>query len=127
MRRHHGKHCSMLINVSRFVEIQKTVRTYVNVYLKSLKEAVKANYAMPEQVSDKNRYMLQLKTVFENSYSDCNVTWSKVKTELFNAVNSIRTFVVNSKSDESLNYKQYEKDGTGLTAIAIGGLSYPGG
>lgn len=123
LRRHHGKHCSMLINVSRFVEIQKTVRTYVNLYLKNLKEAVKANYAMPEQVSDKNRYMLQLKTVFENSYSDSNVTWSKVKTELFNAVNSVRTFVVNSKSDESLNYKQYEKDGTGLTAIAIGGLS----
>lgn len=123
LRKHHGKHCSMLVNVSRFVDIQKVVRTYINIYLKSLKEAIKANYAMPEQVSEKNKYMSRLKGVFEHSYNHCNVTWLDVKSELLNAIDVVRTFVVNSQSDEQLNYKEYEKEGTGLTAIAIGGLS----
>jgi hypothetical protein len=35
----------------------------------------------------------------------------------------LRIFVINSKSDEVLDYKKYEKEGVGLSAIAIGGLS----
>ena len=35
----------------------------------------------------------------------------------------MRVFLVNSKSDETLDYKRYEQDGIGLTAIAVGGLS----
>jgi hypothetical protein len=35
----------------------------------------------------------------------------------------LRIFVINSKSDEVLDFKKYEKEGIGLTAIAIGGLS----
>lgn len=123
LRRHYGKHSSMLINVSRFVDIQKIIRIHVNVHLKKLKEAIKASYAMPKDISDKNEYMACLKIVFEDSYYDCGVTWDNVRAELFEAIDSIRTFVVNSSSDEALNYKKYEKDGTGLTAIAIGGLS----
>lgn len=123
LRQHYGKHSSMLINVSRFVDIQKVVRTHINIHLKSLKEAVKANYAMPENVSEKNQYMAKLKSVFENDYSNSGITWIEIKTKLFDAIDAIRTFVVNSGSDEYLDYKKYEKDGTGLTAIAIGGLS----
>ncbi|WP_392566809.1 Z1 domain-containing protein [Utexia brackfieldae] len=123
LRRHHGKHCSMMINVSRFVDIQKSVQLHINMYLKSVKEAIKANYAMPEAFSVKNSYMQQLQKVFKKSFSDCNVTWCEVKTELLNAITAVRTVVVNSSSGESLNYKKYEKNGTGLTVIAIGGLS----
>ncbi len=123
LRGHHEKHSSMLVNVSRFVDIQKDVRGHISVYLKRLKEAIKANYAVPDSVSGKNEYMIQLKDIFEVDYCDCDTVWSDIKKELFEAVDSIRTFVVNSKSDELLDYKKYEKDGTGLTAIAVGGLS----
>lgn len=123
LRNHHGKHCSMMINVSRYVDIQKSVMSHINIYLKHVKEAIKANYAMSEEISANNSYMQQLKKVFEKSYSDCNVAWSEVKNELFKAVAAIRTVVVNSSSGETLHYKKYEKDGKGLTVIAIGGLS----
>lgn len=121
-----NKHCSMLINVSRFVDVQKRVKSHVSLYLKRLREAIKANYAMPDGVSDNNLYMQSLRKVFEEDYSDCGLTWNAVINELFGAVDSVKLFVVNSdkkKSDEVLDYKRYEKTGSGLTAIAIGGLS----
>jgi len=117
------KHCSMLVNVSRFVDVQALVRTHISVYLKKLKEAIKANYLMPDSVSQKNENMEQLKLVFEADFWDADVSWKELKRALYDAAESIRTFVVNSKSDEPLDYKKYERDGHGLTAIAVGGLS----
>jgi len=117
------KHSSMLVNVSRFVDIQNVVRTHINVYLKKLKEAIKANYLMPEGVSEKNEHMQLIRSVFEEDFYDCDVEWDEVKQALHDAAESIRTFVVNSKSDEPLDYKRYERTGVGLTAIAVGGLS----
>jgi hypothetical protein len=123
LRGHANKHCSMMINVSRFVSVQQTVRDFVSIYEKKLREAVKANYAMPEPMSEKNAYMKALRGVFDSSYADCGHSWAEVKVALWSVFESLRIFVVNSKSDEALDYKKYEKDGYGLTAIAIGGLS----
>lgn len=123
IRGHNAKHSSMLVNVSRFVDIQNVVRTYINVYLKKLKEAIKANYLMPESVSKKNEHMQLIRSVFEEDFYDCDVEWDEIKQALHDAAESIRTFVVNSKSDEPLDYKRYERTGVGLTAIAVGGLS----
>jgi hypothetical protein len=123
LRGHNAKHSSMLVNVSRFVDIQNVVRTLINVYLKKLREAIKVNYAMPDAVSDKNEHMQHIKSILESDFIHSGVTWSELKPILYEAVGSVRTFVVNSKSDEPLDYKKYERDGLGLTAIAIGGLS----
>ena len=123
LRGHAKKHCSMLINVSRFVPVQRTVRDFLSVYEKKLREAVKANYAMPEKSSSQNQYMKSLRTVFDEEYADCGLSWEEVKSALFGAFEHLRLFVVNSKTDEALDFRKYEKDGIGLTAIAIGGLS----
>lgn len=125
-RGHTNKHCSMLINVSRFVDVQKRVKSHVSLYLKRLREAIKANYAMPDDTFNGNQYMKRLREVFDEDYSDCSVSWSAVLNKLFESVKSIKLFVVNSdkkRSDDILDYKKYEKNGLGLTAIAIGGLS----
>ena len=120
------KHCSMLINVSRFVDVQKRVKSHISLYLKRLRDAIKGNYAMPDGISESNVYMQRLKDTFEIEYSNNDLPWELVRNELFTAVDSVKIFVVNSdkkKSDEVLDYKKYEKTGSGLTAIAIGGLS----
>jgi hypothetical protein len=123
LRGHDAKHSSMLVNVSSFVDIQNEIRTHINVYLKFLKEAIKANYSMPDSVSQKNNYMEQIKSVLDSDFSESGVTWDCLKPVLFESVDSIRTFVVNSKSDEPLDYKMYEREGRSLTAIAVGGQS----
>lgn len=126
IRNHRGqenKHCSMMVNVSRFVNVQKAVRNLISVYEKKLREAVKANYAMPESVSSKNECMQALRKAFDAEFSGCGVGWDEVKAKLNSVFDNLRLYVVNSKSDEVLDYKKYEKDGHGLTAIAVGGLS----
>lgn len=117
------KHCSMLINISRFVSIQKQVKSLISLRVERLRDAVKANYMMPDSVSETNVYMEDLRNAFESQFSDCGSTWSEIKKSLWDVFKNLRTYVINSKSDEVLDYKKYEREGVGLTAIAIGGLS----
>ncbi|SDH78840.1 Z1 domain-containing protein [Pseudomonas flavescens] len=123
-----GKHCSMLINVSRFVSVQKEVRSFIGLRLDRIREAVKANYMMPEATSSKNEHMARLRAEFdaefaENEFGERHYGWDEVRAALWGVFENLRTYVVNSKSDEVLDFAKYEKEGIGLTAIAIGGLS----
>lgn len=123
IRRQKNKHCSMLINVSRFVAVQRGVRDLVSLYESAMRQAVKANYAMPEKTSQRNKYMASLRAAYDSQYADCGASWEEVKAALWSVFDNLRLYVVNSKSDEPLDYKKYERDGHGLTAITIGGLS----
>jgi hypothetical protein len=118
-----NKHCSMLVNVSRFVPVQRTVKSLLAIYEKSLREAVKANYAMPESSSVKNEYMQALRAIYDTEFSGCGEDWSTVKSKLYSAFDTLKLLVINSKSDDVLDYSRYEKDGHGLTAVAVGGFS----
>lgn len=117
------KHCSMMINVSRFVPVQKAVRDFISLREKKIREAVKANYMMPESVSSANLYMQELRATFDAEYAHAGFTWEEVKFALNDVFEHLHTYVINSKSDETLDYSKYEKAGIGLTAIAVGGLS----
>ena len=113
----------MMINASRFVSIQKEIRNFISIRERRLREAVKANYMMPEEVSSKNQYMSALRETFESEFGDCEFDWDDVKTALWGAFEHLRLYVVNSKTEDVLDFKRYEKEGIGLTAVAIGGLS----
>ena len=117
------KHCSMMVNVTRFVIIQRFVRDKISLRMKKMREAVKANFRMPDAIADRNEYMQALKERFTGDFKNCSVTWSDVKKELFAILEHLRIYMVNSKSDEVLDYKKFEREGHGLTAIAVGGLS----
>lgn len=118
-----GKHCSMMVNVSRFVPVQKAVRDFLSLREKKIREAVLANYAMPEEVSSRNAYMQGLKHAFDAEYANAGFTWAEVKTALSGVFEHLHLYVINSKSDEVLDYARYAKEGVGLTAVAVGGLS----
>ncbi|MDE0511009.1 MAG: Z1 domain-containing protein [Gammaproteobacteria bacterium] len=123
LRGHANRHCSMMINVSRFVSIQRSVKDLISVYIKKMREAVKANYRMPDAVADRNEYMQALKDRLVSDYNHCGIVWSDVKEKLYAVLENLRIYAVNSKSDEVLDYKKYEQEGHGLTAITVGGLS----
>ncbi|PUA27738.1 MAG: endonuclease [Cellvibrio sp. 79] len=118
-----NKHCSMMVNVSRFVPIQSAVRDFLSLKEKLIREAVLANYGMAEEVSSKNLHMQELKKTFESEYADVGFTWFEVKAALSSVFDHLRLYVINSKSDEILDFKRYENEGIGLTAIAVGGFS----
>ena len=117
------KHCSMMINVSRFVPIQRAVRDFISLRERKIREAVKANYLMPEDVSSANVYMQSLRAEFEAEYAGAGYTWPEVKNALNGVFDHLNVYVINSKSPEVLDFGKYAKEGVGLTAIAIGGLS----
>lgn len=123
LRGQSGRHCSMMINVSRFVAVQQAVRDLVNLRITRLRDAVRANFAMPEEVAARNEYMRNLEQSFRSEYSGAGLAWRQVKTALNGVFEHLHVYVVNSKSDEALDYPRYGKEGIGLTAIAIGGLS----
>lgn len=118
-----GKHCSMLINVSRFVETQKTVRSFISERELKIRQAVKANYGLPAPPAETDAHMKGLRAAYDARYAHCGLSWPQVRTALYGVFEHLRLYVVNSKSDEPLDYKKYEKEGIGLTAVAIGGLS----
>ncbi|VIO67305.1 hypothetical protein CI41S_06690 [Bradyrhizobium ivorense] len=118
------KHCSMLVNVSRFVDVQKNVRVLIHSYIETLRNAIRANYALPGSASLKNAYMASIKALFDAEHLNGQESWDEVRAELDNAAASIRTAVVNSsKTDEPLDYAAYAAKGDALTVIAVGGLS----
>lgn len=123
LRGQRKKHCSMMVNVSRFVPIQKAVRDLISVRERKIREAVKANYKMPEAASSANVYMQELKAAFDTEYSTAGCSWEEVKAELNGVFEHLHLYVINSKSEDDLDFAKYEKDGIGLTAIAVGGLS----
>jgi len=117
------KHCSMMVNVSRFVPVQRAVRDFLSLRERRVRQAVRANYRMPESVSSANVYMRRLRRVFDARFSDAGFTWEQVKAALDGVFEHLHLYVINSKSDEVLEYSKYENDGIGLTAVAVGGLS----
>ena len=123
LRGQSAKHCSMMVNVSRFVPVQKAVRDFLSLRERKIREAVRANYAMPESVSSSNLYMQRLKAAFDEEYAGAGFSWSEVRAALNGVFDHLHLYVINSRSDEALDYGRYEKEGVGLTAIAVGGLS----
>ncbi|HIE1654882.1 TPA: Z1 domain-containing protein [Burkholderia cenocepacia] len=118
-----NKHCSMMVNVSRFVPVQRAVRDFLSLREKRIRDAVRANYKMPEAISSSNIYMRGLKQAFDDEYADAGFAWEQVKAALDEVFEHLHLYVINSRSDEVLDFTRYEKEGIGLTAIAVGGLS----
>ncbi len=122
-RGQHNKHCSMLVNVSYIVAIQKAVKGLLQVYEKNLHQAILTNYAMPDSQALSNKYIADLYATFQKEFLACNVTWTEVKRNLASVFTTLKIMVINSSSDDVLDYKSYEQSGQGLTVVAIGGFS----
>src|SRR5690606_17593434 len=74
-----NKHCSMMVNVSRFVPVQQAVRDFISLREKRIREAVRATYMMPESVSSANIYMRRLKIAFDREFATAGFAWPQVK------------------------------------------------
>lgn len=122
-RKQDNKHCTMMINVSRFVDTQRQVKEHIALYLSEIKDAVRYNYKKPPEEALKNKVINELKQVFDREFTDGPETWAQIQPHLNHASDEMKPFLVNSKSDEALDYAKYDDGGESLTAVAVGGLS----
>ncbi len=116
-----ASHTSMLVNASRFTDVQQQLRSVIHDYLDKLKRAVRHDGAKPEPDALRNEHLRALHDTFSSEYGDLEFTWSEIQDVLLEAVAPISVVEVNSRSSGSLNYDAH-KD-TGLQVIAVGGFS----
>ena len=121
------KHHSMMINVSRFTDVQEHLKIIVSRYLSDCQYAIK-NYA-GLSVNDALRestLLRELKQVWEDEFADFEQGWSKrrfswdeVQHHLNASVSPIVVLSINNKSTDRLDYDDYPD---GRSIIAVGGL-----
>ncbi len=116
---------SMLINMSRFTNVQQVIKEIVEDYFDKVKKNVKQCSKLDKEYALTNPYIRSLKDSFDIEYSDVYfngklITWESVFSNLYDAISKIKIIVVNSsKKSEKLNYE----DPDGVRVISIGGLA----
>lgn len=113
-------HRSMLINMSRFVKVQKYIRSEVEeIHTKAYKE-IKFNLSRDFEESMKSPVLKRIHSLWEAHFSDTEFGWDDIVDSLYNAIEPIMIKVVNSaKGTDKLVYPENE----GIRVIAIGGLA----
>jgi hypothetical protein len=124
LRKETLKHRSMLINVSRFTDVQARLAEEVNRYAYDLKEEI-SQYLAADSVWKKHQLLVQLQETFETHFKDCGINWEQIRKVMSDSVSSIKTVTVNQKSIETerLNYQHFKDSPVGRRVIAIGGMT----
>ena len=130
LRGDRAKHCSMLIHVTRFIDVQGRVYDQVERELKQIRDVLRDN-------SDGGALLSELKEIWttdessfqsvtgkirdmspEALYQNPVHSWRDIQTELTRAAESIAVRKIHGNSGQDLDYSNH-KDG--LKVIAIGG------
>ncbi len=115
-------HNSMLVNVSRFVAVQRQVRNAIHAFVASLQGSVRVHGALPDEESARDPEMAALRRVFHRELAEtCGVEWEQVRGRLFDAVDAVQVVEINGQSTDALMYAEYAR--SGWTVIAVGGFS----
>lgn len=121
VRGHVNQHCSMLVNVSRFTDVQRQIRNEIHERLQVIQASCRVNGALPVNQALKDPEIRALRAVWEEEYGATDTEWPEVQKVLHDAASPIRAVEVNSRSSGTLNYTENEK--SGLNVIAVGGFS----
>lgn len=110
---------SMIINVSKFTEVQNRLADLVQEYLARIQDALEA-FGGIEVSGQHGQSLAKLKSVFEEEFSACGSTWEEVLAVLPNSASPIRVKVYNSKPNRFGEDEAFEA-GAPSRQIAIGG------
>ena len=111
---------SMLINMSRFVLVQKYILSQIETIHNVAYRNIRFNLSDNFEESMKNPVLKRIYDVWAEQYSDTEFTWDEIAEILCDSVEPIMIKVVNSaRSSDKLVYPENE----GIRVIAIGGLA----
>lgn len=109
------EHRSMLVNISRFVAVQKYIKSQIDEIHTNAYRAIKYNSG-----NLKDPVIRRLFDIFNSIYSSVEFSWKDVSKKMFESIENIKIRVVNSSKDsEKLIYPKNDS----LRVIAIGGLA----
>ncbi|MBN2572486.1 MAG: hypothetical protein JXA68_10190 [Ignavibacteriales bacterium] len=113
---------TMMINISRFVKVQKYIKGKIEKIFNNVFHEIDSNFSHDIDKNETNELYKELKECWDNQYSNIDIEWNEVckKENLINAIQNIEILVVNSgKNSGKLDYEKNPH----LRAIAIGGLA----
>jgi hypothetical protein len=116
------KHRSMLINVTRFTDVQGQVAKLIKEIFEDRKEYIKQYLNDKNDWSKGGKVVHELHETWEKFFHEIEFTWDEIRFHLYESIAPIKIITINQKSKEKLNYKKYNV-GKGRRIIAIGGLT----
>ena len=115
-------HNSMLVNVSRFVAVQRQVRNMIQSFVEEISSHIRVNGAKSPDKALRDPELAELQRVFGLHYeSTCGHCWAEVLEQLHQSISAVSIVEINSRAAGSLDYAEHEV--SGLNVIAVGGLS----
>lgn len=124
LRKEPLKHRSMLVNVTRFTDVQGRLSILLKDYLYALTEEIK-QYLADDDLWARHSRLKTLNATWQTHYAECEVPWDKVRKALYDSIASVKVLTINQKSEaaDRLNYGAYKKSEKGRRVIAVGGLT----
>ena len=113
---------TMMVNMSRFVKVQKYIKTYIEDLYKNIFDVVNIDFSNDDLQNSKLEVYQNFRRVWFENYAHLNFDIKEVlaKPTLLKAIEKIQIVVVNSAKDSAkLDYKTNPS----LRLIAIGGLA----
>jgi hypothetical protein len=120
-RQQDGQHNSMLVNASRFTNIQNKIQSRITIELKRIQDAVRVNGMLPPDKAIQDPAIKELHRVWIDEYDEGEFSWTTILHLLHKAAAPIEVRVVNSQARGRLNYGEHQEHG--LNVIAVGGFA----
>jgi len=115
-------HNSMLIHVTRFINVQGQIKEQVESKLKELTARLQNKSDPLEDFEEiwSNKFIPVSKIMMEE-FSDAKLhQWSEIKTELYKAAAKIKVLGINGEIKDILQY-DFKENSSGVSIIAVGG------
>lgn len=134
LRGYEKEHRTMLINISRFNDLQESIGYQVRSYLNKLRNAIDGSVRMSDEFFNADPMLSDLEPLWENdiAFSRGSVTrglppnreytFKQIKSVLKDEIDKMEAFVTNTRhKKDRLDYKKYK--GIGVRGIVIGGFT----
>lgn len=121
---HSRTHRSMMINVSRFVDVQNRLKNKVYDFWTDEVMLYIKSYSKMGQKALNYEPIIQIKNLFDEFKieRDFGITWEALQDNLYESNEKVKIVAVNQKSSDSIDYERFEKENNdGMRVIAIGG------
>lgn len=119
LRGQQKSHCSMLVNASRFTDVQGKIRNRLHEKLDRILDSLRVNASRGvEGLADPE--ISALRDVWRDEYADVEFDWDRIQGAMLESVAAAKVVEVNSRAN-GLDYS--EEGSIGQTLIAVGGFS----
>ncbi len=110
----------MIINISRFKNVHKYIKTCVEDIFNKVYSKIKYDLSDDETEIKKIPELNKLHEIWQKQYGNLNYSWSDISEQLLDSCEKIQIMVINStKESDKLDYNKNPD----LRVIAIGGLT----